>query len=194
LNASTFQSALFRNDGNGKFTMIPLPPQAQLSAVNGMVAGDFNGDGNLDIVLNGNDYGTEPFVGRYDAMNGLCLEGDGKGGFRALSILESGIYIPGDGKALVKLRGAGGSYLLAAGQNRGPLKLIELKKKRRFIPLQPLDVSAEIRYKNGSKRKEEFYYGSSFLSENGRFLEWDDGIQSVVVADSRGKTRTITLP
>jgi hypothetical protein len=91
------------------------------------------------------------------------------------------------------LRGDGGSYLLAAGQNRGPLKLIELKKKRRFIPLQPLDVSAEIRYKNGSKRKEEFYYGSSFLSENGRFLEWDDGMQSVLVADSRGKTRTIKI-
>ena len=194
LDATTFQTALFRNDGNGKFTMIPLPAEAQFSTINGMVAGDFNGDGYLDLVMNGNDYGTEPFVGRYDALNGLCLQGNGKGGFTPLSILQSGIFIPGDGKALVKLRGAGGSYLLAAGQNRGPLKLIELKKKRPFIALQPLDVSAEIRFKNGSKRKEEFYYGSSFLSENGRFFDWDKGMQSVQITDSRGKSRVVTLP
>jgi hypothetical protein len=69
-----------------------------------METGDFDGDGNLDVVMNGNDYGSDASVGRYDALNGLMLKGDGKGGFKPLSILQSGIYIPGNGKALVKLR------------------------------------------------------------------------------------------
>jgi hypothetical protein len=191
LNANNFQTSLFRNDGNGKFTIIPLPPQAQFSAINGMVVDDFDGDGRLDIILNGNDYGTEPFVGRYDALNGLYLKGDGKGGFTPLSILQSGIFIPGDGKGLVKLRSADGNYLLAAGQNRGPLKIMELKKKKQLISLQPNDISAEIIYKNGVRRKEEFYYGSSFLSQSGRFLKLDSGMQSVEIMDSKGKSRKV---
>ena len=79
LTANNLQTCLFHNEGNGKFTMIPLPAQAQFSVINGMVAEDFDGDGNLDLVINANDYGTEPNVGRYDALNGLYLKGDGKG-------------------------------------------------------------------------------------------------------------------
>ncbi len=63
-----------------------------------MAVDDFDGDGNLDVIINGNDWGTEVTVGRYDALNGLLLSGDGKGNFTPLSILESGIYIPGNGK------------------------------------------------------------------------------------------------
>ena len=40
-----------------------------------MIADDFNGDGNLDVVMNTNDFGTESTVGRYDALNGLYLVG-----------------------------------------------------------------------------------------------------------------------
>ncbi len=162
--ANNFQTSLIRNDGNGKFSIHPLPAQAQLSVINGMVTDDFDGDGNLDIVMNGNDYGTEPFVGRYDALNGLFLKGDGKGNFNAESILQSGIYIPGNGKALVKLRNAKGNCLLAAGQNRGPLKVFRLKNNQRIVPIAPMDVSASIKYKNGKTIEQEFYYGNSFLS------------------------------
>ena len=59
LKATMLQSCYLRNDGNGKFTMIPLPLQAQVSALNGMIADDFDGDGNLDILISGNDYGTD---------------------------------------------------------------------------------------------------------------------------------------
>jgi len=193
LEANNFQTCYFRNDGNGKFTVIPLPPQAQFSTVYGMVTGDFDGDGNLDVVLNGNDFGTEPFIGRYDAFNGLFLKGDGKGNFTPLSIVKSGIFIPGDGKSLAELRGANGNCLLAAGQNRGPLKVLELKRKIRQFPVKPSDVSALITYKNGSHRKEEFYYGSSFLSQSGRFLLLEDSVSSVEITDSGGKRRSIKL-
>ena len=193
LKANNFNSSFCRNDGNGKFTLIALPFKAQLSALNGMVADDFDGDGNLDVVINTNDYGTDVSIGRYDALNGLMLKGDGKGNFIPQSILKSGIFIPGNGKALIKLRTKDGKYLLAAGQNRGPLKIFELKKDRRHITLQPGDVSAEILFKDGRKQKQEFYYGSSFLSQSARFICIGDNVESAVVADNKGKTRRLSF-
>jgi len=194
LEANDFKSSLLRNDGNGHFTMIPLPPEAQWSVINGMATGDFDGDGSLDLVMNGNDYGTEVSIGRYDAMNGLYLAGDGKGGFTPRSILQSGLYIPGNGKALVRLRGHGGSSLLAAGQNRGALKLFALRHPPRILALKPGDVSLRIHYRDGRLRREEVYYGSSFLSQSARFLDWSDGIEAVEVTDDRGQTRKISSP
>jgi hypothetical protein len=127
-HANNLRSGYIRNDGNGKFTLQPLPMQAQLSMLCGMAIDDFDGDGNLDVVINGNDYGTDVSTGRYDALNGLFMKGDGKGNFAPQTILQSGIYIPGNGKALVKLRSKSGSCLLAASQNRGPLKYSNLKE------------------------------------------------------------------
>ncbi len=118
-----FRSALVRNDGNGKFTILPLPQQAQMSTLNGMITEDVDGDGNLDILASSNDFGTEVTVGRYDALNGILLKGDGKGNFTPMSILESGIYLPGDGKAMIKIRGINGRTYVIASQNRGPLKV-----------------------------------------------------------------------
>jgi hypothetical protein len=189
LKSNNLKSSYIRNDGEGKFTMKPLPFQAQLSALNGMTVDDFDGDGNLDLVINTNDYGTDVTVGRYDALNGLMLKGDGKGGFVPQSILESGIFIPGNGKALIKLRSKDGKYLLAAGQNRGPLKVFELKKDKNNIALQPNEVSAEVVFRNGKKQKQEFPYGFSFLSQSARFLSVDKNVASVVISNSMGKTR-----
>ncbi len=194
LKANNFSTCLARNDGNGKFTLVPLPVEAQVSTICGMVAEDFDGDGNLDLVLNGNDYGTEVSVGRYDALNGLYLKGDGKGNFRAASILQSGIFIPGDGKSLVKLNRSNGKSLLAASQNRGSLKIFEWKRNTLSIPLQPLETSALLTYKNGTKRKLECYYGSSFLSEPGRFFNVDDGVAEITIRDSGGRSRTLKAP
>ena len=83
LEANNFASCYIQNDGNGKFEIKPLPPMAQMAPLNGMQTGDFNGDGNLDIAICGNDYGNEITAGRYDAMNGLVLLGDGAGNFKA---------------------------------------------------------------------------------------------------------------
>ena len=158
-----------------------------------MAVDDFDGDGNLDVLINGNDWGTEVTVGRYDALNGLLLRGDGKGNFIALSILQSGIYIPGNGKGLVSLRSNENSYLIAAGQNRGPVKIFELKRKTGFVSLQPDDVSAGLEYKNGITRRQEFYHGCSFLSQSARFLKTDENIKSVTIINNSGVTRKIEI-
>jgi hypothetical protein len=191
--ANDFESALLRNDGNGSFTLIPLPKEAQLSVLNGMVADDFDGDGNLDVLINGNDFGTDVTVGRYDALNGLLLTGNGNGGFQPKSIIESGVFIPGNGKALVKLRGKDDQYLVAASQNRGPLKVFRLKKNPKIIKLEPTDVKALVKYKNGKSTEQEFYYGTSFLSQSGRFIPVNDQVISIEVTNSKGVQRKIKL-
>jgi hypothetical protein len=58
--------------------------------------------------------GTEPGNCRYDALNGFVLKGDGTGNFVPLSILQSGIYINGNGKGLAKLKQADKEYLIVA--------------------------------------------------------------------------------
>ncbi|MEJ0079675.1 MAG: hypothetical protein WDM78_01620 [Puia sp.] len=77
--------------------------------------------------MNTNDFGTVPSYGRYDALNGLILKGDGKGKFTPLSILQSGIFIPENGKSLVKLRSSDGKYLIAASQNKRPFKSFSIE-------------------------------------------------------------------
>jgi hypothetical protein len=191
VKANNFSSGYCRNDGDGKFTLVPLPFMAQLSALNGMITDDFDGDGNTDVVMSTNDYGSEVTTGRYDALNGLMLKGDGKGNFIPQSILESGIFIPGNGKALIKLRSAHGKYLLAAAQNRAPLKVYALKKDITNISLQPDEVSVEIIYRDGKKQKRECYYGFSFLSQSARFLSIDKQVASLIISDNRGNTRKL---
>jgi hypothetical protein len=190
LRANNLKSCFVKNDGNNKFSLTPLPAQAQLSVLNGMLADDFDGDGNVDVLINGNDYGTEVSVGRYDALNGLLLKGSGDGNFTAQTILESGIYIPGNGKALVKLRSGDNKYLVAASQNRGRLKIFELKKKNKFISLLPDDISAVIKLKNGKIQKQEFYYGTSFLSQSARLLNVTDSMASATIYNTKGQSRT----
>ena len=193
LKANMLQSCFIRNDGNGKFSMIPLPLPAQVSVINGMIADDFDGDGNLDVMINGNDFGTQISIGRYDALNGLLLKGDGKGGFVPLTIQQSGIYIPGNGKALVKMVGGKGNYLVVASQNNDYVKLFELNTKMKVIKINPDDRMAIIHFKNGEIRKEEFYYGSSFLSQSSRFISVTENVSLIDITDHTGKTRKISF-
>ena len=185
VKANFFSHCFIKNMGNGHFAMQPLPMQAQFSCLNGMVVQDFNGDGNLDVLINGNDYGTEVSVGRYDGCNGLLLQGNGKGGFTPLSLLQSGIFIPGNGKSLVQLKSASGDYLLAAAQNRGPLKIFTLNKHVKFLPVTQRDVRAVVKYKNGNTQVREINYGSSFLSQSGRFIMLDSTISSVEITEGK---------
>jgi hypothetical protein len=193
LTANNMSTCLLKNMGGGKFEIQPLPIQAQLSAVNGMVAEDFNGDGNLDLLISTNDFGTEVSIGRYDALNGLFFEGNGKGGFSATSMEKSGICITGNGKALATFRGAEQQPLIAAAQNRGPLEVYKVNRYFRIIPVEPNDESAIIKLKNGKKERKEFYYGASFLSQSSRFIQAGEQVSAIEITDSKGNKRNIAL-
>ena len=194
LEANNLNNCYLENKGQGKFALHALPAEAQIAPINGMVVDDFNGDGNLDVAVCGNDYGNEVLNGRYDAMNGLVLLNDGTGKFAPLSILQAGLFIPGDAKALIKLRGADSSYIMAASQNRGPLKIFRKSNPgEKTIQLQQTDKIAILTLQNGKKRAEEFYFGNSFLSQSSRFLHVNKNVIAADIKDAFGNTRHINL-
>jgi len=144
----------------------------------------------LDVAICGNDYGNEITAGRYDAMSGLVLLGDGAGNFAPQSILQSGLYVPGDAKALIALKGADNNYLLAASQNKGALKLFKSKlSAQQIMPVQSADRVAYITLNNGKRRKEEFYFGTSFLSQSARFIEKNNNVKGIEVVNAKGEKR-----
>jgi hypothetical protein len=107
--------------------------------------------------------------------------------------LQSGIYIPGNGKALIKLLDSKGNLVLAASQNKDALKVFKLRRKVAHIAILPDDINAIITYKNGTIQKREFYYGSSFLSQSARFLLINLLMKSVAIKNNSGTVRTIII-
>lgn len=112
--ADTFASVWLRNDGEGGFTAVELPPLAQISPIRAIVAHDVDDDGNLDLVVAGNTYETEPNTPRADAGKGLWLRGDGRGGFTPVSPSRSGLLAPSDVRDLALIRTPAGLALLVA--------------------------------------------------------------------------------
>jgi hypothetical protein len=191
LETNNFCSCFIQNKGNGHFDLKPLPTMAQLAPLNGMVATDVNHDGNLDAVICGNDYGNEVTAGRYDAMNGLVLLGDGAGNFMVQTIQQSGFFVPGDAKALIQLRGANNQSLLAASQNQGPIKLFKERANTTLVQVNPDDSYGIVKLKNGKERIQELYYGSGFLSQSARFIIKDDNTQQITIINTKGGKRMI---
>ncbi|NJB70357.1 hypothetical protein GGR42_000819 [Saonia flava] len=96
LHAKNFATSYIENLGQNKFKISPLPVVAQFSPTYGIFVADYNKDGNLDIILGGNFFGTRVKYGRYDANRGVFLLGDGKGNFIPVNNLESGLNITGE--------------------------------------------------------------------------------------------------
>ena len=101
--ATEFRSGVFLSDPGGSFRFEPLPRMAQVAPIQGLVAGDFTGDGHADIYAVHNSHAPVASVGRFDGGLGQLLRGDGHGNFTPVPWTESGLVVPGDAKALAVL-------------------------------------------------------------------------------------------
>jgi hypothetical protein len=119
--AYTFATALVHNDGGGAFTVTPLPAEAQLAPVYGILAADVDHDGHTDLLLAGNFDGFKPEIGRMSASDGLLLRGTGKGTFVPVRAPESGFRVPGQSRDIQRVRTAGGDVIVVARNNDRPL-------------------------------------------------------------------------
>lgn len=123
LEVNSFYSSVLINNG-GRFDVKKLPNQAQVAPINGIVTTDINKDGNIDLIMAGNNFDTEVETARYDAGTGLIALGDGKGNFEPLSIEESGLFANQNVKDIKLLNGSNGVYLVVANNN-GPLQVFQ---------------------------------------------------------------------
>jgi len=126
LDVAQLKTSLFINDGSGHFTIRELPVETQFSTVMAAETGDFNGDGNVDLLLGGNLYHVKPEVGRYDASYGHFLEGDGQGGFKVVPPLLSGFRLAGEIRDIQTIQTPTGTVLVIARSNE-PLQLFRVE-------------------------------------------------------------------
>jgi len=184
-----FQSSYIENRGAGNFSITPLPVRAQFSPVYGMETGDYNGDGNLDVLAVGNSYATEVSTGRYDASIGLYLQGDGKGHFTSVPVQKSGFVVDKDAKGLSNLILRDGHELILAGNNNDKLTIYEIIGVNKYFNASPDDSYALVKLKNGKTRRHEFYFGSTYLSQSSRSLKLSNEIEGFEVYSFSGKKK-----
>lgn len=129
VTANQLESGVWINETeSGKamnFRWMALPWDAQLSPVNAIVSGDFNGDGASELILAQNHYSNWIETGLWRGSPGCHLEW-GEDGFQAIPHLESGILMPNDTKALISIDINGdGQPDMLAGENDGKLLLFQ---------------------------------------------------------------------
>lgn len=180
--ANYLQTSLLINDGYGNFELKPLPLEAQAAPVFGIITQDYDLDGNIDIILVGNDYSIEYMSGRIDAFNGLMLAGKGNGTFEVKKPYESGFIVKGNAKGIATLFTKNGNELLLTTQNKDSLitHIYSTSQKAKIIDPKNA-IWAEIKLNNDKTRKHEFYYGSSYFSQSSRKLPVFDNCRSITL-------------
>ncbi len=119
--ANTSASIIAINEGGGKFTIKNLPSRVQLSCVCSISCTDINNDGNLDLIMAGNNFEFKPQYSRLDANYGNVLLGDGQMNFTWQNYNDSGFFIRNELKHLEKFKDASGkNYIVTAINNSKP--------------------------------------------------------------------------
>jgi hypothetical protein len=132
LEAKLMSSVLLKNEG-GKFSITKLLQEAQVSPSHEILTSDFNGDGNMDALLIGNNDGAETESGVYDASNGTLLLGDGKGVFQFSPNRKHGLWASGQARDAVSVKLANGKTMILIANNGG--KLQAFVQEGKYIPL-----------------------------------------------------------
>ena len=209
LEAKMLDSVSLLNDGEGHFTIHPLPPLAQISPVFGIVMSDFDSDGFTDVALAQNFFTPQQETGPYDGGLGVVLKGSapvnsGEIPLSEMWPLESGIVVPGDSKSLGITDFSGrGRPDLVFGRNNAPpaLFLNGLDSEKSGEPLavtlrgkpgNPTAIGAmvSVQIPGLPKQTAEIYSGSGYLSQSISTLFFGRGAKSA----SQSATVSVVWP
>lgn len=187
LEAHELKSSYIENLGNNQFKISPLPLKTQIAHVNGILTEDVNEDGFLDVILVGNNYGTELITGSYDASNGHVLLNNGEGDFDLMSHHDSGFFVKGDSRSIVKVNTANNKLVLV-GRNDDLIKSFEVpQSKQNSVEPEKGEYYAVLNLSNGKKRKVEFNSGSGYLSQSSSKIEINASVKFIEFYDNNGK-------
>ncbi|MBT6161920.1 MAG: VCBS repeat-containing protein, partial [Flavobacteriaceae bacterium] len=187
------ESSWIENLGNQQFKLHKLPVEVQWAPVFATLPFDVDQDGFQDIILVGNDYGVEVHQGRSDALQGLVLKNNGKGGFIPLSMEDTHFVVPGDAKSLVLLN-QGQQPLFIASQNNDVLKVYQSKNStyRDALEWKGAEVKCIVSLPSGGKQLQLRQAQNSFQSQGSSSLWIPKAAIKVEFYDASGNlTRTL---
>jgi len=204
VGATTFDHLLLLNRG-GRFEVRSLPAEAQLAPAFAPVVADFDGDGNEDLFLAQNFSPTALETPRLDAGAGLVMLGDGRGGFRALGVRQSGVTVLGDqrGAAAADYDGDG-RVDLAVSQNGAATTLWHNREGRPGIRVRlnagrgnPLGIGARVQIAGSGRRGpvRELHAGAGYWSMDAAttVLSLPPGADSLIVHWPGGREEAVPL-
>jgi hypothetical protein len=120
LSAHNFETSYLENLGGGQFEVHKLPNQVQTGPTMAMVKGDFDQDGNLDLMGVGAIYDAEVETIRYDSNYGYVLLGDGQGNFSYSTEFDP--FIDKDAKDMATIQIKGKTHYIVLANN-APLEV-----------------------------------------------------------------------
>lgn len=115
--AVELRSMIGRNDGQGNFTLEPLPDEAQLAPMYAAAFLNVDGAPGAEILMGGNLYEAKPEAGRYDASFGAVLAQSGSG---LRSVQRTGFRIRGQIRSILPIEDLG---LIIVGTNNDSLRV-----------------------------------------------------------------------
>jgi hypothetical protein len=190
--ATNFGSGAFLSQPDGTYRFERFPREAQIGPMQGIVAADLDGDGIADVCAVQN---TDIAIPRFDGGVGIFLHGKGDGTFRAATPAESGVIVPGNARALVRLdrdedarpglfltRLGGPTQYLVNGVNGAHWLRVQLRDQ----PGNPDAIGAKLQvvYSDGRTSHHEIGLGGGWLSQSA---------PGVTLAVPEGKTVTKVL-
>ncbi|HVZ64659.1 MAG TPA: FG-GAP-like repeat-containing protein [Lacunisphaera sp.] len=187
--ATELRSGVFLSQPDGTYRFAPLPRLAQIAPLQGMVAGDFDGDGRADLYAVQNSYAPIPAVGRYDGGLSQFLRGDGHGHFEAVPVRASGLEVPGDAKGLAVLdldRDGWPDFVVSRNNSTMLAFRNQPVAGRHFLRVDlhgpagnPTAIGARIRveFAGGPPQTAEVFAGSGYYSQStpAAFFGWTEG-------------------
>jgi hypothetical protein len=193
LQTKMFSNALLFKQSDKNFELKLLPNKAQFSPVFGTLCSDFNGDAKNDIICIGNLFTNNINDGPYSASTGCLISFDSINKIKIIRGHENGFSVQSDARAMASLVLGNKKRIFIVTNNDDNLKIFtQLDDNETHIKLMPDESHAIIDWDNGFDQRQEFYYGSGYLSQSSRHLSLKSGWKKVTIVTFLGKKRIIT--
>jgi enediyne biosynthesis protein E4 len=108
------------------FEIEPMPIEAQFSPIHAIYSFDYDNDGNLDLILAGNQTYNRLRLGMVDSNFGQLFKGKGDGTFEFIPQNKSGFNIKGDVKSIIQFNKD--QFIFSINNNTPEIYRLNVKK------------------------------------------------------------------